>query len=277
VATARSAIPTLLAVAVLLVGCGHGGQAASAPHRPAAAPRSTSAALPRDPARLAAVLTATNRQLDAEVERWTGEGDPAHGAAPRPLALLASRQQRIVRLLVPRRRLSAKVLARVPRDVAATFGAMLAAQRSIAAIPASGGRRPRVRIGRPMPAGRLRAYYLSAQRRFGVRWQLLAAVNLVESAFGRLRNESSAGARGPMQFIPATWSAYGMGGDVERPRDAILGAANYLHANGAPSHPRLALLNYNHSTHYVDGVAGFAALMVRHPRAFYELYAWRAR
>jgi membrane-bound lytic murein transglycosylase B len=272
----RRGLASALAL-LAFAGCGHGGQAASEPHPPAGGPPSSNAALPRDPGRLAAVLTATNRRLDAEVERWTRERDPAHGTAPRPLALLASRQQRIVRLLVPRRRLGAQVLALVPRDVAGTAGAMLAAQRSITAIPASGGRRPRIRIGRPLPAGRLRAYYLSAQRRFGVRWQLLAAVNLVESAFGRLRNESTAGARGPMQFIPATWRAYGLGGDVERPRDAILGAANYLHRNGAPAQARLALLAYNHSTHYVDGVAGFAALMSRRPRAFYELYAWRAR
>jgi membrane-bound lytic murein transglycosylase B len=272
----RRLLASVLAL-LAFAGCGHGGQAASEPHGAAGGPQSPSAALPRDPARLAAVLTATNRQLDAEVERWTSEGDPTHGPAPRPLALLAARQQRIVHLLVARRRLGAQVLARVPRDVAGTAGAMLAAQRSIAAIPASGGRRPRIRIGSALPAGRLRAYYLSAQRRFGVHWQLLAAVNLVESAFGRLRNESTAGARGPMQFIPATWRAYGMGGNVERPRDAILGAANYLHRNGAPARPRVALLNYNHSTHYVDGVAGFAALMSRRPRAFYELYAWRPR
>jgi soluble lytic murein transglycosylase-like protein len=278
VATAARAVPTLLALAVL-AGCGHGGSHAS--HQPPSAPPATSApspsaALPRDAGELASVLTVTSRRLDAEIERWTGEGDPAHGAVPRPVALLAARQQRIVRLLVKRRRLGARVLARLSRDVSGTVRPMLAAQRSIAAIPPSGNLHPRIRIGRPEPAGRLRAYYLRAQRRFGVRWQLLAAVNLVESSFGRLRNESTAGARGPMQFMPATWREYGMGGDVERPRDAILGAANYLHRNGAPAQPRLALLAYNHSTHYVDGVARFAALMRRRPRAFYELYAWPA-
>ena len=65
-------------------------------------------------------------------------------------------------------------------------------------------------------------------------WHVLAAVNYVESRFGRLRNESVSGARGPMQFMPATWRAYGLGGDVRDPRDAIMGAANYLHASGAP-------------------------------------------
>ena len=37
-------------------------------------------------------------------------------------------------------------------------------------------------------------------------------INLVETRFNRLRNNSSAGAQGPMQFMPATWRAYGLGG-----------------------------------------------------------------
>ena len=64
---------------------------------------------------------------------------------------------------------------------------------------------------------------------------MLAAINLVESAFGRVRSPSGAGAQGPMQFLPDTWRRYGLGGDVHDPHDAILGAANYLHANGAPT------------------------------------------
>jgi membrane-bound lytic murein transglycosylase B len=56
-------------------------------------------------------------------------------------------------------------------------------------------------------------HYRAAQRRFGVGWHVLAAVNMVETQFNRLRNDSTAGAQGPMQFIPSTWRAYGMGGD----------------------------------------------------------------
>ena len=105
-----------------------------------------------------------------------------------------------------------------------------------------------------MPADRLLAYYREAERRFGVPWHVLAAVNFVETAFGKVRSRSTAGAQGPMQFLPATWRAYGLGGDVDDPRDAILGAANLLRSSGAPGDLRRALYAYNHSTLYVDAV-----------------------
>lgn len=77
-----------------------------------------------------------------------------------------------------------------------------------------------------------------------------------------------------MQFIPATWAAYGMGGDVEDPRDAILGAANYLRASGAARSERRALYAYNNSTAYVSAVLRYARRMRRDPRVFHAYYAW---
>ena len=108
-----------------------------------------------------------------------------------------------------------------------------------------------------------------------VAWSVLAAVNFVESAFGRMRNRSTAGAQGPMQFIPSTWAAYGMDGDIHDPHDAVLGAANYLHANGAPRSYRRALFHYNQSSHYVAAVLRYARRIRRDPRAFYAYYAWQ--
>jgi membrane-bound lytic murein transglycosylase B len=108
-----------------------------------------------------------------------------------------------------------------------------------------------------------------------VQVHVLAAVNLVESAYGRLRNTSTAGAQGPMQFIPSTWDAYGMGGDVRDPRDAILGAANYLSASGAPGDIRGALYAYNPSADYVNAVLAYAERIRRDPRAFFSYYAWQ--
>ena len=131
------------------------------------------------------------------------------------------------------------------------------------------------RTGPAQPADRLLKHYREAQRRFGIPWQVLAAVNFIETAFGKVRSRSSAGAQGPMQFLPATWRAYGLGGDVHDPRDAILGAANYLRASGAPGDLRRALYAYNHSTLYVDAVLAYARVMDRHPRALYAFHAWQ--
>ena len=132
----------------------------------------------------------------------------------------------------------------------------------------------RIRVRRAPHAAKLRAWYGQAQRRFHVRWQLLAAVNFVESAFGKVENASTAGAQGPMQFLPATWRAYGLGGDVHDPHDAILGAANYLRRNGATHDERAALYRYNHSSLYVDAVLHYAHRITHVPDALAEYYAW---
>jgi membrane-bound lytic murein transglycosylase B len=104
---------------------------------------------------------------------------------------------------------------------------------------------------------------------------VLAAVNLVETGFNRLRNRSTSGARGPMQFLPSTWRAYGMGGDVDDPHDAILGAANYLHASGAPGSYRAALHAYNPSRLYVTAVLRYARAFRRSFRTYYVLHSWQ--
>jgi membrane-bound lytic murein transglycosylase B len=121
----------------------------------------------------------------------------------------------------------------------------------------------------------LLSYYREAQKRFRVSWNVLAAVHFVESKFGKLRSTSAAGAQGPMQFMPATWRAYGLGGNVHDPRDAILGAANYLRASGAPRDLRGALYAYNHSVAYVDAVLRYARRIASDRTTFYALYCWQ--
>jgi soluble lytic murein transglycosylase-like protein len=133
----------------------------------------------------------------------------------------------------------------------------------------------RPQLGAPARAARLVAWYREAARRFHIRWQLLAAINFVESAFNRVRNVSGAGAEGPMQFEPATWKAYGLGGDVREPHDAILGAANYLAASNARHDERTALYRYNHSPLYVDAILRYARRMQHDRYAFYEYYSWQ--
>ena len=78
-----------------------------------------------------------------------------------------------------------------------------------------------------------------------------------------------------MQFLPATWRAYGLGGDVDDPHDAILGAANYLRASGAARDVRRALYAYNHSARYVDAVVRFAAQMRRDERIYFAYHSWQ--
>jgi membrane-bound lytic murein transglycosylase B len=132
-----------------------------------------------------------------------------------------------------------------------------------------------VRVGPAPAARRLLSFYREAQRRFGIRWQLLAAINFVESDFGRARTTAKADAQGPMQFEPATWHTYGMGGDVYDEHDAILAAANLLAANGGRTNERAALTHYNLSPLYWDAVLHLAHRIARVPTAFREYYAWK--
>jgi membrane-bound lytic murein transglycosylase B len=177
-----------------------------------------------------------------------------------------------VLVLTERTRVADAVLRRLPGSVAKPVRNELLARRELRRLSTP---RPRsaFRTGPAEPAARLRTYYAEAQRRFRVAWYVLAAVNSVESAFNKLRNASTAGAQGPMQFIPATWRAYGLGGNVHDPHDAILGAANYLHANGAPGSYARALYRYNPSRFYVDAVLRYASWIRADPRAYLELYS----
>jgi hypothetical protein len=177
--------------------------------------------------------------------------------------------------MAARHALGDATLARLPRDVRGEARDTMLGRRQLAAIPRSLGRLPRVWVADAAPAAQLRRHYAAAQRRFGVHWSILASINFVESAFGRVRSASEAGARGPMQFLPSTWRQYGMGGDIDDPGDAILAAANYLRRSSAPGELDRALFAYNHSTSYVGAIRRFAGRMRADPRAFLTYYAWQ--
>ncbi|MGP3929814.1 lytic transglycosylase domain-containing protein [Nonomuraea sp. KM88] len=127
-----------------------------------------------------------------------------------------------------------------------------------------------VNVGRP--GSYLELYKASATRCPGLSWTVLAAIGQVESSHGRNNGPSSAGALGPMQFMPATWKHYGVDGDgdgkadIWSPYDAVPGAANYLCANGAGKGGeklRKAIWFYNHSWDYVNKVMGIAEAYAR--------------
>jgi membrane-bound lytic murein transglycosylase B len=209
--------------------------------------------------------------LSQAVDRWRDRGSYP---PPADVQALAEQQQRIVARLANRPVGFRRALVTLAPAARAELRDLVLARRELTSIHSVVRQRPRILIGRPEPAARLREHYTRAWRRFGVGWPTLAAVNFVESRFGRLRNESVSGARGPMQFMPATWAAYGLGGNVRDPRDAILGAANHLHANGAPGDEARALFHYNPSSAYVSAVRRYARRFRADERAFFALYAW---
>ncbi|HWI08275.1 MAG TPA: lytic murein transglycosylase, partial [Solirubrobacteraceae bacterium] len=106
----------------------------------------------------------------------------------------------------------------------------------------------------------LLSIYQAAGIQYGIRWEVLAAINEIETDYGRNLNVSSAGAMGWMQFIPSSWKAFGVDAnsdgkkDPYNPFDAIFAAARYLKAAGADTDLRKAIFAYNHADWYVDSV-----------------------
>ena len=102
--------------------------------------------------------------------------------------------------------------------------------------------------------------YMQAGKRYDIPWPVLAAINAVESDYGRNLNTSSAGALGWMQFMPGTWRGYGVSADGQHkpnpydPRDAIFAAARYLKAAGGSQNIARSVYAYNHAGWYVDMV-----------------------
>lgn len=203
--------------------------------------------------------------------------DPATRAAELPA--LGQAQQQAYRRLVGHPEWDAEVLGLLPERLRAAVGANVAAGRELSALtpaPPPDQPLPKWRIVAPDPAEQLLALYQAAGAAAGgVPWQYLAAVHLVETRMGRIKGDSTAGAQGPMQFIPTTWDIYGQGGDVTSNRDSIYAAARLLRATGAPSNMARALRAYNNSARYVRAVTSYAEQIVADERAYLGYHAWQ--
>jgi len=266
----------------VLAGCGGSPGAEERPGGSASsdstdAPPGPAAPLPRTASGFASALADTTRVLEADIRAWLRTKPGAGARPPEAVTLEALFQQRIYRHLRRHPALAARVIAALPARLRLQARDNVAAGRSLLRLapkkrPKS---QPPIRVGAAEAPGRLLGWYRQAQRRFRVRWQILAAINFVESGFNRLRNNSYAGAQGPMQFIASTWRAYGLGGNVREPHDAIMGAANYLHASGAPGNYRRAIYAYNPSPLYVDAIVRYARQMQRRPERFYAYWSWQ--
>lgn len=236
---------------------------APAPPPAPASPPAIDLAIPRDAHLL------VQRLQDAERRIRDPQVDDATAAA------LGHLQQRIYRTLADDPVLAAAVTAGVDPELRPWVEKNVAGTRAIARTVA----RPKTdlppwRIVEPIPAAELLGYYKEAEQKHGVPWSVLASIHLNETRTGRLRGVSDAGARGPMQFMPATWKAYGEG-DIESDRDAILAAGNYLAKMGWAKDRRKAVWHYNHHDAYVDAVLAYADVMAADERAFRGYWGWQ--
>ncbi len=224
--------------------------------------------VPSDPGAIAALLASLEPALRSPA---TAEAD---------LAILGHQQQVIYRVLAYRQELAQRVRAQLPARWQGVFDHHLAARREFIAMHPQRQRPaqlPAWRIIQPEPAANLLGYYREAAAATGIPWQVLAAVNLVETGMGRIDGISVADARGPMQFLPSTWAEPGIGNgtDIRDPRSAIFGAARYLVRRGGLKDISKALWGYNNSDHYGRAVLHYAALLREDPAAYAGLYHWQ--
>ena len=229
---------------------------------PDAAPVGAQPRLAADPAQLADDLVADELAIR----------DPSTPEAA--LAAAARRQQVAYRSIGRHPEWDTTIRPRIPAQLIEAYDHHVNARRQLAAMAHVRDTLPAWRIDPPAPADELLGYYREAEAATGVGWNYLAAINLIETQLGSIVGLSTAGADGPMQFLPSTFAAYGEGGDVRSPHDAILAAGRYLAANGFSTDPDRAIYRYNHDERYVAAVKDYAAV-IADPASFAGFYRWQ--
>ena len=259
---------TWLLVGLLLVG------AVGALDRGGSWPGSAAPARAATPQELATQLTANDAALRTAIDAWRAGGDPPSQPPPAEAMAAAAFLQEKVRFLAKHPGLAEQTIGLLSGNLAAHVRHLTVAARKLNKL--SGGKRRKLKTGEPPPVSELVGYYEKANRLYGIAPHYLAAIHHVETKFGRVKSHSTAGARGPMQFIPSTWRIYGRGGNIQDPHDAILAAARLLRDNGAPGSYGRALHAYNPSRLYVVAVTRYAQRIAADPYALLFLYCWQA-
>lgn len=254
-------------MAIGLIGCNQASADPAAPPSPttqavAAAPSGAQPRLASDPAKIADDLIADQLALR----------DPSTPEAVRAAA--ARRQQAAYRTIGRHPEWDGIIRPKIPQTMLAFYDRNIDARRQLNAMATVRNTLPAWRIELPAPAGELLGYYREAEVATGVGWNYLAAINLIETRLGSIVGDSTAGAQGPMQFMPATFASYGRGGDVHSPRDAIMAAGRLLAASGFASSPDRAIFAYNHADEYVRAVSDYAAVLAADPASFGDFYRW---
>jgi hypothetical protein len=227
------------------------------------APTSTAPPVADDPQGLASRLAA----VEAAIR------DPATPEAELPG--LGREQQGLYRVLARNPDWQPAVVGLLPAPLRPPVEANALAGAELAKLSKPQPQLPKWRIVPPPPPSELLAEYKAAQKQVGVPWEYLAAIHLVETRMGRIRGDSVAGAKGPMQFLPSTWAIYGRGGDINSTHDSIVAAARLLRSKGAPGNMAAALYAYNPSQRYVRAVTAYAGVMAAQERTYLAYHAWQ--